>query len=275
MAEAQTVDTGTDDLEARIDDRVLVITLNRPARRNAFSRPMLQGLAALFERAARDSEIRALLLTGTGGAFCGGADVQAMSDRHAGGEALGFEASIERLRADQNATIAALFELPKPVVAALPGAVAGGGLGLALACDLRIASESAFLTTAFANLGFSGDYGGSWLLTQLVGTAKARELYYFADRIDAAECERLGIFNRVTSGRALMDEAFQLALRLAQGPSVAYGYMKANLNRALSVDLRTALNAEAFGMGRSSQTEDHRNAVRAFVEKTKPTFHGR
>jgi 2-(1,2-epoxy-1,2-dihydrophenyl)acetyl-CoA isomerase len=278
VADLVVVDTGTDDLLARTENGVLVITLNRPERRNALSQPMLQALGLLLKGAARDQGVRALLLTGAGGAFCGGGDVRGMNERQSGSgaeEAIGFEASIEHLRADQAAVIAALFELPIPAIAAVPGAVAGGGMGLALACDLRIAAESAFLTTAFANLGFSGDYGGSWLLTQIVGTARARELYYFCERIDAAECKRLGIFSRVVADHALMDEAFELAVRLARGPSIAFGYMKENLNRALTTDFRTALNAEAFGMGRSSQTEDHRNAVKAFVEKTKPTFNGR
>ncbi len=275
--ESLAVDTGTDDLLARTEDGVLVITLNRPERRNALSRSIMQGLGVLFQRAARDQEIRALLLTGAGRAFCGGADVRGMSERHAGAveETISFEGAMEHLRSDQAAVIAALFELQKPTIAAIPGAVAGGGVGLALACDLRIAAESAFLTTAFARLGFSGDYGGTWLLTQIVGTARARELYYFSERIDAMECQRLGIFPRVVPDESLMDEAFQLARRLAQGPTIAYGYMKENLNRALTVDFRTALDAEAFGMARSSQTEDHRNAVKAFVEKTKPAFKGR
>ncbi len=280
MGDARTVDTGTDDLLARLEDGVLVMTLNRPERRNAMSGPMMDALGMLLRRAARDREIRALLLTGAGKAFCAGGDVRGMNERNSapapsGGGGPSFEEGLVDLRSGQAATTAAIFELPKPVIAAIPGAVAGAGMGLALSCDLRVAAESAFLITAFANVGFSGDYGGSWLLTRLVGPARARELYYLSERVDAKQCEQLGIFNRVVPDAALMDEALGLARRLAQGPSVAYRYIKENLNRALTSDLRTALDAEAVGMRLSGQTEDHKSAVRAFVEKRAPEFKGR
>jgi 2-(1,2-epoxy-1,2-dihydrophenyl)acetyl-CoA isomerase len=283
MGDARTVDTGTQDLLARSEDGVLVMTLNRPERRNAMSGPMMEALGTLLRRAAREREIRALVLTGAGKAFCAGGDVRGMNERNAetrasgGGAGAGpsFEEGVAELRTGQAAVTAAIFELPKPVVAAIPGAVAGAGMGLALACDLRIAAESAFLVTAFANVGFSGDYGGSWLLTRLVGPARARELYYLSERVDAKQCEQLGIVNRVVADAALQDEALSLARRLARGPSVAFRYMKENLNRALVADLRTALDAEALGMRLTGQTEDHRSAVRAFVEKRTPEFKGR
>jgi 2-(1,2-epoxy-1,2-dihydrophenyl)acetyl-CoA isomerase len=277
--EARSLDTGTEDLLARLEDGVLVMTLNRPERRNAMSGPMMDGLATLLRRAAREREIRAVLLTGAGKAFCAGGDVRGMNERGSAGASAApgptFEEGVADLRGGQAATTAAIFELPKPVVAAIPGAVAGAGMGLALACDLRVASESAFLVTAFANVGFSGDYGGSWLLTRLVGPGRARELYYLSERVDAKQCEQLGIFNRVVPDAALLEDALGLAKRLAQGPSVAFRYMKENLNRALGCDLRSALDAEALGMRLSGQTEDHRNAVRAFVEKRSPEFKGR
>jgi 2-(1,2-epoxy-1,2-dihydrophenyl)acetyl-CoA isomerase len=274
--EPRLLDTGSDDLLARIENNVLVVSLNRPAQRNALSRAILNGLAALFRRAARDSDVRALLMTGVGGSFCAGADIGVMNERHIAAQPPpSFEGSVDALRADQDGVIAALFELPKPTIAAIGGAVAGGGVGLALACDFRIAAPGAFLTTAFAKLGFSGDYGGSWLLTQLVGAARARELYYLSERIDAPTCERLGVFCRVVSAETLDDEARALAERLARGPTIAYRYMKENLNRAMNADFRTALDAEAYGMGRCSQTEDHREAVKAFIEKRAPVFNGR
>ena len=165
--------------------------------------------------------------------------------------------------------------MPKPTIAALPGAAAGAGLSIALACDLRIAAEGAILTTAFAKIGFSGDYGGSWFLSRLVGTAKARELYFLSDRIDAKEAERLGIVNRVVADAALQDEVASLARRIANGPPIALRYMKENLNRALVSDLRTCLAAEAAGMIRTGTTEDNREAIRAFVEKREASFKGR
>jgi len=148
-------------------------------------------------------------------------------------------------------------------------------LSIALACDLRIAAKSAFVTTAFANIGLSGDYGASFFLTQLVGTAKARELFYGAERINAERCEELRIVNRVVPDDLLDEEAFAWARKLAADPTVAYRLMKQNLDRALRADLPTCLAGEAAGLVESARTEDHREAVRAFIEKRQPKFAGR
>jgi 2-(1,2-epoxy-1,2-dihydrophenyl)acetyl-CoA isomerase len=166
--------------------------------------------------------------------------------------------------------------MPKPTLAALPGAAAGAGLSLALACDLRIASENAILTTAFAKVGFSGDYGGTYFMTKLIGAAKARELYLLSDRLDALEAERLGLVNRVVPDDALEKETLALAHRLAHGPSVAYRYIKENINRALEgAEMGECLDLEATHHVHASFTQDHKNAVKAFVEKRKPVFEGR
>jgi enoyl-CoA hydratase/carnithine racemase len=182
---------------------------------------------------------------------------------------------IEDLRIRQMMLTGALYDFPKPTLAALPGPAAGAGLSIALACDLRIAAKSAFVTTAFANIGLSGDYGASFFLTQLVGTAKARELFYGAERINAERCEELGIVNRVVPDDLLDEEAFAWARKLAAGPTVAYRLMKQNLDRALRADLPTCLAGEAAGLVESARTEDHREAVRAFIEKRPPKFTGR
>ena len=168
-----------------------------------------------------------------------------------------------------------LHEIPKPTIAAIPGAAAGAGLSIALACDMRIAAEGAKFTTAFTKVGLSGDFGGSWFLTRLVGTAKARELYYLSDIILAEEAERIGIVNRVVSPEALADEARTLALRLANGPRVALGFMKRNLTLAETEPLGRALDQEALNHSRTAVTEDHREAAKAFVEKRAPVFKGR
>ena len=165
--------------------------------------------------------------------------------------------------------------MPKPVVGSIPGAAAGAGLSLALACDLRIASEKALLVTAFARVGFSGDYGGTWFLTKLVGPAKARELYYLSERIDAKQAEQLGLVNRVVAESALEEQTLELARRLANGPTVAYRYMKENINRAVSGDFGDCMDLEATHHVHTGLTEDHREATRAFVEKREPTFKGR
>jgi 2-(1,2-epoxy-1,2-dihydrophenyl)acetyl-CoA isomerase len=160
-------------------------------------------------------------------------------------------------------------------IAAVNGPVAGAGLGLCLACDIRIASDAARFGTAFARVGFSGDYGGSYFLTQLVGPAKARELYFSAEMIDADEALRLGLVTKVVPAAALADEAHAYARRIAAGPRIAYAYMKGNLNAALNTDLRTLLDREAVGQALTSLTEDHKEAVKAFLEKREPKFNGR
>lgn len=165
--------------------------------------------------------------------------------------------------------------MPKPVIASLPGAAAGAGFSLALSCDLRIASESAVLLTAFARVGFSGDWGGSFFLTQLVGSAKARELYYLSERVSAEEALRVGLVNEVVPAGDLEKRTMELARRLASGPTVAYRYMKENLNRAVGGDVMECLDLEATHHVHTGFTRDHREATQAFVEKREPVFEGR
>jgi 2-(1,2-epoxy-1,2-dihydrophenyl)acetyl-CoA isomerase len=282
MTRAMEIDTGTEDLLLRIEERIATLTMNRPDRRNALSAPMMEGFRRALPILARDPDVGCVVLTGAGRAFCAGGDVKSMDDARStagdgteGGPAPSIEHRAQSLLDDELATSAALHEMLKPTLAVLPGPAAGAGLSIALACDLRIAAESAVITTAFARVGFSGDFGGSWFLTRLIGTARARELYFLPDRVDAKEMERLGIVNRVVPDTALEQEARALARRLASGPPVAYRYMKENLNRALAVDLRTCLADEAAGMIRTGLTEDNREAIRAFVEKRDPVFKGR
>ena len=276
----RTIDTGTDHVLARVEGRLAVITLNRPERRNALSGPMLRGLAVALDDAERSRDVGAVVLTGAGGAFCAGGDVKAMNERGEGTGGKGAGAGtiddvIQRQRLDQRSTAGRIYTMAKPVVGSLPGAAAGAGLSLALACDLRIASENAVLLTAFANVGFSGDYGGTFFMTQLVGSAKARELYYLSERVDAKQAERLGLVNLVVSAEALEEKTLELAGRIANGPTIAYRYMKENLNRAVGGDPIECMDLEATHHVHSGQTEDHLNAVRAFVEKKKPMFKGR
>ena len=277
MADARCLDLGTDHVLAEIQDRIATITLNRPERRNAFSVEMLEGLARALEEAERDPDVGCVVLTGAGRGFCAGGDVKAMNtaNQGGGGRGGGIDAAIHRQRLTQRATAGKLYSMPKPVLASLPGAAAGAGFSLALACDLRIASERAVLTTAFGNVGFSGDYGGTFFLTQLVGAAKARELYLLPDRIDAAEAKRLELFNWVVPAEKLADETRAIAVRLANGPTVAYRYMKENLNRAIGGEPGECMDMEATHHVHTGLTEDHRNAVKAFVEKKTPVFKGR
>src|SRR5215210_1870182 len=210
--------TGTDDLLAHVEDGVALVTLNRPERRNALSRALLDALADVLRDVEADDEVGCVVLTGADGAFCAGGDVKDMA---AGADDLPFGALVERQRRNHHETAGRLHRMPKPTIAALPGPAAGAGLSLALACDLRYAAEEAFLTTAFARVGFAGDYGGTWFLTQLVGPAKAREMYFFAERIDAAEASRLGLVNAVVPDDRLEAEVLDRARRPASGPRLA------------------------------------------------------
>lgn len=273
---SQTLDTGTPDLLATLDAGVLTLTLNRPDARNAMSAPMNQALQQQLAAAELDPAVKCVVLTGAGKGFCAGGDVKGMAARGDGTVgAQTIDEAIARQRVNQRATAGKLFKMAKPTIAALPGAAAGAGLALALACDLRIMASSAILTTAFARVGFSGDYGGSYFLTQLVGSAKARELYFLSDRVSADEALRLGLTNWVCAPEELAARTREIALRLASGPTVAYRYMKENLNRAMSGDVDDCLDLEATHHIHCGQTEDHREATKAFVEKREPVFRGR
>ena len=273
---ADAIDTGTNDLLASLDGGVLTLTLNRPEARNAMSDEMNQALARQLASAELDSAVKCVVLTGAGKGFCAGGDVKGMNNRNDGGGGGGsIDAAIHRQRVNQRATAGKLFKMPKPTLAALPGAAAGAGLGLALACDLRIMASSAILTTAYANVGFSGDYGGTYFLTQLVGSAKAREMYYLSDRVSADEALRLGLANWVCAPEDLAAKAAEIAARLAAGPTIAYRYMKENLNRAMAGDVDECLDMEATHHVHTGQTADHKEAAKAFVEKRDPVFIGR
>ncbi len=273
---ATQIDTNTTDLLASLEDGVLTLTLNRPEARNAMSGAMTDALARQLASAEFDRNVKCIVLTGAGKGFCAGGDVKGMAAR--GDGTVGdntIDAAIHRQRVNQRATAGKLFKMPKPTIAALPGAAAGAGLGLALACDLRIMASTAILTTAFARVGFSGDYGGTYFLTQLVGSAKAREMYFLSDRVSADEALRLGLTNWVCEPDELAAKTREIALRLANGPTVAYRYMKENLNRAMSGDVDDCLDLEATHHVHTGQTEDHREASKAFVEKREPVFKGR
>ena len=269
------IDTSASDITSSLDNGVLTLTFNRPEARNALTPSMIVALADQLDQAETDPSIKCVVLTGSGKAFCAGGDVKAMS-QHEGATAGGRDVPslIERQRLAQQATAGKLFRMRKPTIAVINGAAAGAGLALALACDLRLMSTNAFLTTAFASVGLSGDFGGSFFLTYLVGTAKARELYFLAERVTPDEARRLGLTNWVCEPDQLEDQTKVIASRLATGPSVAFRYMKENLNRALIGTLEECLDAEATHHVHCFATADHREAVRAFVERREATFVG-
>lgn len=270
------IDTGTDHLLANLAGGILTLTFNRPEARNALSSELLQALGSQLADGEINPEVRCVVITGTGAAFCAGGDVKAMSETNSNGAKSTLDTLIQRQRLNQRATSGRLYKMPKPTLAVLPGPAAGAGLSIALACDLRIMSSTAFMTTAFAKVGFAGDYGGSLFMSQLVGTAKARELYFLSDRISAKEAEDLGLTNWVVEPEALQESAAGIAQKLANGPTVAYSYMKENLARALtSADVHDCLDLEASHHIHCGGTDDHKNAVEAFIEKRAPVFEGR
>ena len=274
---SETVNTGTDDLLGELDDGVLTLTMNRPEARNAMSGEMTAAMSEQLASAELNPEVRCIVLTGAGKGFCAGGDVKGMAasgDGTVGSNTI--DGAIHRQRVNQRATAGKLFGMPKPTIAALPGAAAGAGLSLALACDLRVMASNAIMTTAFGRVGFSGDYGGTFFMSQLVGTAKARELYFLSDRVSAEEALRLGLANWVCEADELISKTKEIADRLAKGPTVAYRYMKENFARAISSgDVDDCLDLEATHHVHCGQTEDHRNATKAFVEKREPVFQGR
>lgn len=254
----------------KLEAGLLTITMNRPERKNALNPEMVAGLVEAARRAADDPEVRAVLFKGAGGSFCVGGDVKSMA---AGRAPQPFEVKMASLRRGMEVS-RILHQMPKPVVAQLDGAAAGAGLSMALSCDLRVASESCKITTAFAKVGFSGDYGGTYFLTQLLGSARARELYLTSPVLTSKEAHAIGMVTKVVPDAEIDAAALELALSLAQGPSIALGYIKRNINNAEHLPLEDCFDGEAIHHTRCSDTEDHKEAAKAFVERRKPDFKG-
>ena len=270
------LDTGTEHLIAKIENNVGYLIMNRPEARNAMSSEMNGALQEKIAEFELDEEVRCIVLTGAGNAFCAGGDVKGMNAKNEGdSEKDTIDKAIHRQRDNKRGTSGKLYKMPKPTIASLPGAAAGAGLSYALSCDLRIMSSAAFMTTAFAKVGFSGDYGGTYFMSQLIGSAKARELYFLSDRVSAEEALSLGLTNWVVDADNLEAKTKEIAEQLATGPSVAYRYMKENLNRAMNGDVDECLDLEATHHVHCGQTTDHKNAVKAFVEKQQPKFSGK
>ena len=269
--ESQIVDTGCDELLCSIEAGVATVTLHRPDAKNALTIDMKDAMWRLLPELDANVDARCILLTGSGAAFCSGGDTKRMKSE---GKPPSLEDRRRQLRWEHDIPLW-LHEMGTPTVASLPGPAAGAGLGLALACDIRVAASSAFITTAYARLGLAGDYGVAWFLTQLIGPARTRELFFTSRRVTAEECERLGIVNHVYDDDALPEAARALAGQIAAGPPVAHRFMKENLNLATQTDLATCLQQEADRMVRGATTEDYLEAVTAFAEKRKPEFKGK
>ena len=273
-----TIETGTEELLCRLEDRVAIITLNRPKKKNALSDHLTPALRQTLLDLETKREVGCILITGSGDAFCAGGDIGGMGGNASKDEEVSERPTAEeRVRAlihKQETLTLRLADHAKPTIAALPGVAAGAGLCIALACDIRVACRSAFVTTAYRNIGFSGDYGGSWLLTQLVGPSKAKELFFTGRRVQSDEALELGIFNQVFEDAVFENEALAMAKQIASGPPIAIAFMKEHINRAVTGDLRSNLAMEADRLIRCAATSDHKEAVKAFMEKRTPVFTG-
>jgi 2-(1,2-epoxy-1,2-dihydrophenyl)acetyl-CoA isomerase len=264
--------TATDHLLVDVTDGIATLKFNRPEKLNALSGEMIGAAVASLERLAVDPEVGCIVVTGADRGFCAGGDVGAMNAGQ--GAALSFEQKIDRQRASHRLS-GLLYSIPKITVAAINGAAAGAGLSIALACDLRIASDKAKLTTAFAKVGFGGDFGITWPLTRLLGEAKAKELLLLSEVLTADQAFQVGLVNRVVPQEQFASAVKELALRIAKGPQISYRHMKENVRLASTQDYASMLDREAITHLRCGETEDHREGARAFVEKREPKFIGR
>jgi 2-(1,2-epoxy-1,2-dihydrophenyl)acetyl-CoA isomerase len=260
----------TDTVLRQRDGAITTITINRPAARNALTNEVKAGLLDALGQAAADSEVRAVILTGAGTAFCAGQDLREHADLDAAGAN-----PLSTVREHYNPIILAIAGMPKPVVAALPGVAAGAGAALALACDFRIAARRASLLMAFARVGLTADSGASWTLPRLVGPARAAELLMLAEPVDAVRALDLGLLTSVVNDEELPAAAAALARRLADGPTLAYAAIKESLAYAASHGLADTLAREADWQERLGQTRDHRAATQAFLNKQQPEYEGR
>jgi 2-(1,2-epoxy-1,2-dihydrophenyl)acetyl-CoA isomerase len=268
---------------SKLEDTVLTITLNRPDQLNALTWEMMRVLRDMLEEASVDPGVRVVVLTGAGRGFCSGGDIRGREQLDAADpistkwsedpvwKSLEMRAS-QVLRMSTSPVL--LHTMPKPTIAMLRGPVAGAGLCLAAACDFRLAGDSAVFTTAFVRAARSGDFGGSYLLQQLVGPAKARELYLLGEKINADEALRMGLVTRVVPDDVLETETGQFAQRLSQGPAAAYRYIKRNLNAAQTMTLSQVIELETQNMLQCSQTEDAKELARAAREGRTPAFRG-
>jgi 2-(1,2-epoxy-1,2-dihydrophenyl)acetyl-CoA isomerase len=252
-------------------DGVLVLTLNRPQRRNALSYPLYEALLEALHAAAGDDSVGAIVLTGAGGTFCAGGDVARMAGTKVQDQP--YEDRVRSLRRRLGIS-ELLHTIDKPTIAMISGPAVGAGLSLAMACDMRYADTTARMRTGFLNVGLSGDFGGHYFLPRLVGMAKARELYLTSPMLDAAAALDIGLVNHVVQPEALEPTVMQVAGALARGPRTAIAYMKRNLNDGLHLPLDRLLDQEVWRHVRCTETPDHREAVQAFVEKRPPRFGG-
>ena len=273
MTKKKDINTGTKQLLAQIDQNVGIITLNRPESRNALSDELTPALRNTIKAFDTNREVRSLLVTGAGKAFCAGGDVKSMSQGGIGPK-LSREEAIEDLQKKQLTLTGALYNFTKPSIAALPGPAAGAGLAIALACDIRYVSRNAFAIAGYGRIALSGDYGITWLLSKTVGLSKAKELMFTNDNISAEEGLRIGLFNKIVEENKLYESTFNTAKNMAQFSPLALSLMKNNLNNSNEINFIEALDKEAACLIDTARSNDHKEGVKAFMEKRNPNFKG-
>jgi enoyl-CoA hydratase/carnithine racemase len=253
-------------------DGIATLTLNRPERMNALGDTLREDFLDAITRTAADPDVRVMIVTGAGKAFCAGGDVKAMNEaKEAGRE----RPLLDKIAPSRDRTLLAMRDAPQPIIAAVNGAAAGAGMNLALGCDLRLASSAAKFAQAFVKRGLHPDWGGTYFLPRAVGTATAAELIFTGDVIDAAEALRIGLVSRVLPPEELMPATLELARKIASGPPIAIRLAKRAIYRNAGSDLRSALEFETFAQNACFDTEDAREGIRAFVDKRAPVFRGR
>jgi enoyl-CoA hydratase/carnithine racemase len=268
------LDTGTEELLCEITRRVAVVTLNKPHKKNALGDILTPALRALLPQLEDRADVGCVMLTGAGNAFSSGGDVSEMgASQNPEAHAPSMEERVASLTERQRALTGRLYGFAKPTVAALPGAAAGAGLSIALACDLRVAAEDALLITAFRNVGLSGDYGATWFLPRLVGVARAKSLLYFSPRLTARDAQSMGLVDRVFPAATFREKALEYAAEIANGPTVALGRLKQNIHAGLAQSLDESFALEAKHMIQSGEGAEAREAIAAFRQKRKPVFH--
>lgn len=264
----------SDKLLYTLTDGVATLTLNRPDKLNAFDAEMTQALHDALKNAERDAAVRCLVITGAGRGFSAGQDLGVMADAYKDGTTTNVHFG-EHIRATFNPIVAKIRAMEKPIIAAVNGAVAGAGLGIALACDLRFAAENARFFEGFVKIALAPDSGLGYTLPRLVGMARAMEFAFTGDPIDAATAERWGLVNRVYPADKLLDETMAFAKKLAQGPTRAIGLTKRVLNRSLEMTLDELLEYEALVQEAAGHTADHLEGVMAFLQKRPAIFTGK
>ncbi len=253
------------------DGGVLTITMNRPEVLNAFDEIMLAELTEAMETAAQDESIRCIVLTGAGRAFGSGQDLRTLTERRSSEESLKVSEHLQKY----HRVVLAMRNMPRPIIAAVQGVAAGISCNLALACDIRIAADNARFIEAFARIGLVPDGGGAYFLTRLVGTGKAMEMAMLADEVSGPEAERIGLVNKCVPLAEFEEATKALAQRLAKGPTTAYGLIKQLIYTSAEVDLQASLHLEGELQDIAFETQDHRKAVEAFLQKHKPEYTGR